>query len=544
MKFIVLFLAFSLFLHSEEFSEEGFHECTRLKNARIELKHRDGSGIGYNQGYSTVSLFYAPYVTTVFPFVDGRFHVFNNGRYAANAGFGLRGLLYERFSFGFNAYYDFRKSRVLRLHQAAMGLEFLTKNTGVFINGYLPFGEKRFDNPREFDHFSGRLLYVSQKRKAALAHIDALVRYTIRKNEILSASPSIGGYYLAKRSKSSKRLGNAFGVKGEFSLHFFDVFSVGAYASYDKIFKTRVEGFARLTLPLGLQKCKKPKSKCKTLNTFVRKNVQRDEIIPIEDKTVFFPLINSATNEPYLFSFVSNASQSDGTFESPFTDISTAIANSNPRDVVYVFPGTGQVYNERVILKDWMIFQGSGNSFVLEDVTIPALTDNMPSVNAGISSFGKLTLANNNIVNGFILGQTNSGGDIIVGDGIQNATIQNCIIRRSLPSQAIQITGSGRITVTDCRVESSLAGGIGFQITATGDTKFDIQRNNLLRCIINGSTFNCCTRFRDNVTSLGYTLQNMTVESPNGVQSGVESINQGTGTFTNVIFTTESCFSN
>ena len=63
------------------------------KSMRITARHIEGRGVGYTQGYSTLEMFLAPPASvdkSFLPFLDLRGHIFNKGKPAANAGFGLR----------------------------------------------------------------------------------------------------------------------------------------------------------------------------------------------------------------------------------------------------------------------------------------------------------------------------------------------------------------------------------------------------------------------------------------------------------------------
>ena len=65
--------------------------CNEIKHMRIDARHIEAEGIGYNQGYTTLETFLAPDNDAVLvPFLDLRAHVFNNGKFAANAGVGGR----------------------------------------------------------------------------------------------------------------------------------------------------------------------------------------------------------------------------------------------------------------------------------------------------------------------------------------------------------------------------------------------------------------------------------------------------------------------
>lgn len=84
--------------------------CTLGKQRyRASLRHIESGGIGYKDGYTTLEAFFAsdPSQWPVTPFLDARGHIFDDGKWAANVGAGLRKLWRNR-AYGINAYYDYR----------------------------------------------------------------------------------------------------------------------------------------------------------------------------------------------------------------------------------------------------------------------------------------------------------------------------------------------------------------------------------------------------------------------------------------------------
>ncbi len=69
------------------------------RHYRTTLRHIESGGIGYEDGYTTLEAFLAsdPSKWAVTPFLDARGHVFDNGKWAANAGVGLRGCSVKKF---------------------------------------------------------------------------------------------------------------------------------------------------------------------------------------------------------------------------------------------------------------------------------------------------------------------------------------------------------------------------------------------------------------------------------------------------------------
>lgn len=78
----------------------------------LSVRHTEGTGIGYDLGYTTVASFLSPVTPWAgkwTPFLDLRGHVFNDGKAAANAGWGVRYLTPSRV-LGSHIYYDYRNT--------------------------------------------------------------------------------------------------------------------------------------------------------------------------------------------------------------------------------------------------------------------------------------------------------------------------------------------------------------------------------------------------------------------------------------------------
>ncbi len=145
------------------------------RHYRTTLRHIESGGIGYEDGYTTLEAFLAsdPSRWAVTPFLDARGHVFDNGKWAANGGVGLRTLKKNR-AYGINAYYDYRNAGRMHSNQIGVGLETLGELFDFRINGYLPVGAKTsapYDSV--FGSFSGHSLLVSQKVLSAMKGADA-----------------------------------------------------------------------------------------------------------------------------------------------------------------------------------------------------------------------------------------------------------------------------------------------------------------------------------------------------------------------------------
>jgi hypothetical protein len=167
------------------------------RHYRTTIRHIESGGIGYEDGYTTLEAFLAsdPSQWTVTPFLDVRGHVFNNGKWAANAGAGLRTLWKNR-AYGINTYYDYRNTGRLHSNQVGVGLETLGELFDFRINGYLPVGTKISDPyDTAFRKFSGHHMILSQKYQSAMKGADAEFGFHFGKSKSFDFYAAAGPYY-------------------------------------------------------------------------------------------------------------------------------------------------------------------------------------------------------------------------------------------------------------------------------------------------------------------------------------------------------------
>ena len=138
---------------------------------RITARHIENKGIGYKTGYSTLEAFLGapPETWAVMPFLDLRGHIFDDGKWAANGGLGLRSIIGDRV-YGVYSYYDFRNANRKNYNQISFGVE----TTGTFwdarLNGYVVVGGKRAAGYHpKFYEFSENSLFLTRKHEYALS---------------------------------------------------------------------------------------------------------------------------------------------------------------------------------------------------------------------------------------------------------------------------------------------------------------------------------------------------------------------------------------
>ena len=431
---------------------------------RASLRHIESKGIGYRQGYTSVDLFVASNqpMHSLVPFVDARFHIFNNGLPAVNAGMGLR-YIAPSWVYGINTYYDYRKTHRFHYNQFALGLEALGKVWDVRLNGYLPVGKKKspFFNTK-FSHFKEHYAYLSSKQEFAMRGLNLEAGYHFKKLKHATFYAAAGPYYFYNEGK------NAIGGEARASATIYNYLKLEVNGSYDPIFHGIGQGQVSLILPFGPRSSVQPRKGQPCSNQLVLREralqpVDRSEIIVLDRKRHATKAINPDTNSPYTFYFVNNLSHSDGTYESPFTTLTQAQSGTGPGDIIYVYPGNGSAYGT-ITLQNNQKLWGSGTRQNLDTtlgvVGIANQTGGMPLITGGASLLGIVTLANNNEVSGMHINGLSgtTGYGILGGDGvnnppthltssISNAIIQNNLIDGTYAQSAVRVVGNGAAIV-------------------------------------------------------------------------------------------------
>ncbi len=367
-------------------------ECYPLEyGSRVELGYRGPKGFGYDHGYGTLSAFLSPNGKRTFqPFIDLRGHVFDNGKWAANAGLGGR-VSFDKVVLGLNAYYDYRDSDCLNgISQAGGGFELLSRWVELRVNGYVPFGSTTASKNDCFQCFKGNRIIINQELCAALPDVDAeLGFYLPGPLTFFDTYIGVGPYYLFDKTVEQEKLGGEWGGRARISLQLYDGITAGGDVTYDPIFNTRGQGWIKLSLPLGPANLRKEGKRFKdrypgpcdeTARLYARMTqpVYRNEIIPIENKTRCCEINRPCSEASYNIHFVNNLAKGPGlgTFECPFNRLILAEEASCPGDIIYVFPGdnTTNGHNEGIVVQTEQFLVSSAFDFELDCIKIPALT--------------------------------------------------------------------------------------------------------------------------------------------------------------------------
>lgn len=278
------------------YCEEQMECCCGPQHMYIGARYTTPKGVGYHKSYTTLEGFFAPpnfLCGTWLPFLDVRGHVFNNGKWAANAGLGLRWLAQSRF-WGVNAYYDYRNSSHAHYNQVAAGFETLGTIWDFRINGYLPVGEKQSHRFHRSAVFQDNFLLIRYSRFFAMKGANAEIGAHINCNKAPLYFAG-GPYYLTAGKK------RAWGgeIRARIDL-FCRYLRIEGNTSYDHLFKWIGQAQISVNIPLG--KRSNPCC-CPTEDLLERaaQRVDRFEIIAeIKQKTVT-PATTPATGQPWLF---------------------------------------------------------------------------------------------------------------------------------------------------------------------------------------------------------------------------------------------------
>ncbi len=500
-------------------------ECCGMspRPMRMTARHIEANGVGYNQGYTTLEGFFSPndlcYDDWI-PFLDLRAHVFNSGKWAANAGLGARYINSSRV-WGGNIYYDYRDTNHQHYNQVGLGFESLGEVWDFRANGYLPVGMTRspFYKPR-FAQFEGHSLVISRKIEFAMRGVNAEVGAHVKNCQDIPLYFAAGPYYLGGRGK------NAWGGELRATVDIGNYLRLEGNTSYDSVFHWIGQGQVSLMVPFGAKRAVRKHCNCcptaLALSQRALQRVDRNEIIAVDDKHKLTRL-----SSPF-FIFVDSNSHSDGTWESPYPTLILAQDNSGPNDVIYVLPGNGSPYDVTssggFTMQEGQKLWGSSVSHPLDTpygaITIPALSKAMPSV-----------LNTDPTPGSFVIAMPVLSAEV-VGMGIQGGGVA------SLGIFYISGSGNGTLLVQDNQISDLTVAGVavdnnGANITATisNNQISNISTNSMgadtfvAGVIVEGAGGSSIVNISDNQIS------NMTSLSA-GIAAGIAVTNFGTSVCT------------
>jgi len=518
-KIAILFFSLSIFFsfhllwagtEEEQLHPSNHHPCELdIHPVRMGFRHIQSGGVGYDKGYSSLDLFISPFSQKdALIFFDLRGHRFTGGKFATNAGLGFRyPHLDTGFAYGVNVFYDYRRSNDTNLNQLGVGAEALGRIWSFRANGYFPTGKRVIDRKYSFHRFSGHNLHIKEKSKRSLTGVDAEAEARIYSHQFAKVFLAAGSYYY-----NGKHNRNAIGGKARLTGRFFDLGSLSAIASYDRLFGFNFQGEVGLSFALGgkrkilknnslrpsTEACHYAEQMANTLDY----PVQRNEIIVIAKQKQTLVAKDPTTRAPLYFVHVNNTNSfvGSGSFKSPYNTLLSAQNGSKPGDFIYVNVGDGTFINmdRGITLQNLQKFLGSGMDHPVGTskgaIIIPAMTPGKKPAITNVNLLGNgINLANSNMVAGFnIVGPSGHG---IFASGISSGSIikQNDIvdsgggggsqagIRIILTPGTIPI---GTMEISDNLITSVNAGNDGILIdNATGAGNTGLRVNIHHNCI-------------------------------------------------------------
>ncbi len=279
------------------------------KPERIGVSQTEGKGLGYSRGYTSLDLFLSqPFCHSgLVPFLDVRGHRFNNDKYAANAGLGLRRINpCATQVWGINGFYDYTDTKHGHYNQAALGLEFFSERWEVHANGYLPVGHKRTPLYRfSYPDASATDFLLKGTEQFAMKGVDAEAGYRVCHEKCFDLYAGAGPYYYRGRSAATR---NAFrhghrqaaGGRLRACASYRDYVSLEGIATYDSLFKWGSQVTLSVTIPFDFTWNRGACCGSFCLQKRLYQPVLRNEILVIDriDRYSTNPNVLDPNNEP------------------------------------------------------------------------------------------------------------------------------------------------------------------------------------------------------------------------------------------------------
>ncbi len=445
---------------------------------RVSLRHFESDGVGFNGGYTTIEAMMAvPFNYQNIPFIDLRYHVFNRGRSAMNAGLGYRfnasGVL-----FGLNGYYDARWTTGQTFSQFGAGMEILSRFLDFRANGYFPVKYAKDVVDVKFDGFFEHGLGIKLKERLALTGGNAELGAYIGRMGQIKMYLAGGSYYFRRQECNTK-----IGASGRLRFSWLDNIWAQFSVQHDNLYKTNYQGTVSFSWPFW------PKQRTQHWNFFPNfealmvQPVERNDIIVLCDISRETQARDKNGEKLFIW-FVDNTNVGGtGTFEDPFQMLVQAQNASTTSQYIYVFPGDGTTtdMDAGITLKSNQFLFGAGVEQLFPTsagpVKVPAQANSTPNITNG-GGVG-VTLASGNVIRGFNIPSPTSSG--IMGTNVGTALINQVTITGA-GVDGIQIdpsSGTSNIAIVDCTCSGSTMNGINLSPSGTSTMNATVQNSTL-----------------------------------------------------------------
>lgn len=221
-----------------------------FQGTRFEFGYDTGNYISIDKDYAEVDVFVPLFLSNCYTlFFDVHGYRFNNGKWAASTGVGIRKNLTEFSALGMNTYYDYRRGKSKRnFHQIGLGFEWLNNCFDFRTNGYLPISKKTQTwNFCVFDQLGDDFFATRRKIEYAYSGFDAEIGKQLFSYFDFNLYSAVGPYYYLRSHQN-----HFWGGYGRVELDWKSILSVQIKISYDRIYRTNIQGTFQISIPLEL----------------------------------------------------------------------------------------------------------------------------------------------------------------------------------------------------------------------------------------------------------------------------------------------------
>lgn len=397
--------------------------------------------------------------------LDSRAHISQQGNLMGNFGF-VRGLKFEQLNADLRVggFYDIDGDKADNFghtfHQLGITGEFLNDFFELRANGYFPIATTDFQLATSGDCFIGNNLLVQNGVDSALTGFDLRAGFRPAWAQPWAGVIDVGGYYY--RSDIVDPFG---GFTGGFSVQPINGLTGIFQINHDEQFKTT--GLLALQVHVGGSRGRGV-SRVANEAEPVRRN---EHIVRVHQDPIFAS--NPATGVLYNVIHVDNSAPDggDGTVERPFNELVEAETASAPNDIIFVreglTPGDLTGMDTGITLKDGQFFLGDGVQHLIPTIEVGLfelcndIDGNRPTITNNVLFNPAVTLANDNVVAGFNIGNAANPATFgIQGTGTNNVFIRDNVISNSLVD-GVRITGgTGVFNFSQNTIANSAADGI------------------------------------------------------------------------------------
>lgn len=243
-----------------------------LNDLRLGVSYQTGRFIRIDRDYLDFNVFLPVEIKDLDVFIDLDGYRFNDGKWGASTGIGIRKELSDGCVLGLNTYYDYLRGRGrFSFHQVGVGFEMLSDCFDVRINGYLPVSEKVHSHQCLSFHYSGTDFHASRcKLEYAYGGLDAEIGKPLLTYYDFDLYGAVGPYYFYRRNFK-----HFCGGYARLEVDWKSILSVGVQASYDKFNAIRLQGIFAVSIPLDFCKIG---AICEDSSLFLQ-NVRRNGVI-------------------------------------------------------------------------------------------------------------------------------------------------------------------------------------------------------------------------------------------------------------------------